>query len=216
MPTEQTPATPASSTPHPLVRKLLHVAWMSVLLGLVAQGVVIIILRTWPDTIVADLLSKITWSVIVCSALAIATTAGKASGRTAGLTGLLGAPAAVAAAKTVQKTAAAGVTSAATVAVVAPGAVELAILKAVQYAIFGWLICKAQKRGTLAAHLAVAVPIAIVFAAYLAWRTWSTTPEADLKPVVILAKAASDAAATIGCAIVLWAASAIASSRAVR
>jgi hypothetical protein len=203
---------------------MLHVAWMSIVLGLVAQGVVIVILRMLPNTLLAEVCGKITWSVIVCSALAIATMAAKAgpmvtpgAARLAvALAGMLAAPAALATARTVQKTVAASVSSAgAPAASVAPGATELAIAKAIQYAIFGWLIMRAQQRGffagrvatgSLAAHLCVGVPIGLIFAAYLFWRTFSTTDPANLHLPPLLARAASDAAATTGCSIVLWAA----------
>ena len=95
---------------------------MSILLGIVAQGVVILILRTLPGTLLAEVCGKITWSIVVCSALAIATMAAKAGPMLApgaariavALAGMLAAPAALAAARTVQKTVAAGVSGAGT------------------------------------------------------------------------------------------------------
>jgi hypothetical protein len=131
-----------------------------------------------------------------------------------GLTGLLSAPVAVAAARTVQKTMAGGMAGAASVAAAAPGSWELAALKAIQYALFGWLICRAQRQGTLKSHLAVGVPIGVVFALYIAARTWATTDAETLKPLSVIAKGAGDAVATIGCSIVLWAGTALAAKKA--
>lgn len=198
--------------------KLLRVAWMSIVLGLVVQGVVIAITRTMPQSLAAELAGKFTWSVIVCTAVAIASIASKALPPVVGAMGLLAAPLAIAAARTVQKAVASGMSgsTATTVATAtpAPGAWELAIAKAVQYAVFGWLICRAQKKGTLAAHLAVSVPIGVVFALYLAWRTWTTTEPEALKPLVIAAKSIGDATATIGCSVVLWAGVSLAAKKA--
>lgn len=203
---------PPETSREPLANTLFRVAWMSVVLGLVVEGVVIAVQAAWPHTLLAESLGKVTWSVIVCSALAIATAASKASSRAVGLAGLLGAPAAFAVARTVQKTVSggiAGVAAAAPAVAAAPGPWELAIAKGVQYAIFGWLICAAQKKGTLRSHLNVSVPIGVAFAVYLAWRTWSTTEPAAFKPLVLAAKCIGDAAATVGCSVVLWAAAAL-------
>ena len=60
--------------------------------------------------------------------------------------------------------------------------------------------------GSMSAHLLVGVPVGLIFAAYLFWRTYSTTAQENLNLAPLLARAASDAASTIGCSIVLWAA----------
>jgi hypothetical protein len=204
--------------PIPLAGTLLRVAWMSIVLGLVVQAVVIAVQAAWPASAAAELLSKIAWSVFICTALAIASAASKAAPGLVGLMGLLAAPAAVATARTVQKTVAGGMSGAAVAAPAAagvvavapaPGAWELAIAKGIQYAIFGWLICRAQKKGTLKSHLAVSVPIGVVFAVYLAWRKASTGVAAQ----VVAAQSLGDAAAMIGCSIVLWAGVALAAKK---
>lgn len=210
---ETTQVGAAVDTRSDLARKLLRVAWMSILLGLVVQGVVIAVLRFMPHTVLAEIAGKMTWSVVVCTAVALASIASKAAPAAVGLMGLLAAPAAVAAARTVQKAVAGGMSggvATTAVSLPAPGPWEMAIAKAVQYAVFGWLICRAQKQGTLKAHLAVSVPIGVGFAIYLAWRTWTTTDPATLKVVPIIAKCVGDVTATVGCSVVLWAGVALA------
>lgn len=199
-----------------LAGRLLHVAWMSIALGLFVEAVVIIVQATWPNSLPAEILGKVTWSVVVCSALAIATAASKASSRAVGLAGLLAAPVAFAVARTVQKTVSGGITGVAAAApavAAAPGPWELAIAKGVQYAVFGWLICAAQRKGTLKSHLSVSIPIGVAFAIYLGVRTWSTTEPSAVKPLVLTAKCFGDAAATVGCSVVLWAAAALGSKK---
>jgi len=199
----------------PLAATLLRVAWMSIVLGLFVQATVMLVQATWPASWASELLGKITWSVFICTALAIASAASKAAPGMVGLMGLMAAPVSVAAARTVQKTVAGGMSGAAAAApiVVAPGPWELAILKGVQYAIFGWLICRAQRKGTLKAHLAVSVPIGVAFAVYIVCRAWATTPPDMLKPLGLIARGVGDASATVGCSVVLWAAVALAAAK---
>lgn len=183
---------------------LLRVAWMSILLGIVVQGVVIAVSRAMPQSLLAEVAGKVTWSLVVCSAVALASVASKALPAAVSGAGLLAAPVAIAAARTIQK-GLSGAMTASAVAAAAPGAVEMGIVKALQYALFGWLICRAQKAGTLRAHLAVSVPVGVVFAGYIVWRTWTTTEPDTLHALSVVAKGVGDTAATVGCSVVLWA-----------
>src|SRR3989442_14543099 len=84
-------------------RALLHVGWLAVLLGLV-MGVILVALAAGFGTlkganpILADVVQKGSWSVVVCMGLAGGTTAEKARGTLMGPAGLLAGPLAVMAA----------------------------------------------------------------------------------------------------------------------
>src|SRR5262245_6922896 len=81
-----------------LARRLLRVAWMSILLGLGVELLLVIIAAifgamTGAAPLIADAIQKVTWSVLVCSGIALGTAASKsARAATMGLLGLLSAP----------------------------------------------------------------------------------------------------------------------------
>ena len=75
-PPEAAPPAPGSS----LGRNLLHVAWLSILLGLTLE-VLLLVLHAFTETaghtpkpFVADLAQKVSWSLFVCVGLALGTT----------------------------------------------------------------------------------------------------------------------------------------------
>src|SRR3989442_12334841 len=85
-------------------RALLHVGWLAVLLGLVMEVILVVLAAGFgtlkgANPILADLVQKVSWSVIVCVGLAFGTTAKKARGPLMGLAGLLAAPLAFMAAR---------------------------------------------------------------------------------------------------------------------
>src|SRR2546422_1990698 len=66
-------------------RALLHVGWLAVLLGLVMEVILVVLAAGFgtlkgANPILADLVQKVSWSVVVCVGLAFGTTAKKARG----------------------------------------------------------------------------------------------------------------------------------------
>lgn len=90
------------------VKRILAVAWMAVIAGVVVQLAVILI-RAWAGATITlpasltDVAQGVSWSALVCVAIAIGTLASKARPHVAGFAGLIAAPLAWAAAKGVQK-----------------------------------------------------------------------------------------------------------------
>src|SRR3954464_5760671 len=87
---------------------ILNVAWLAVLLGITVEIVLIAVqavFKTIPgvNAIVADLVGETSWSIIVCVGLAFGKAAARVNAGVTGTAGLLAAPLAFTAARTVQK-----------------------------------------------------------------------------------------------------------------
>src|SRR5437660_12222714 len=75
---------------------LLHVGWLAVLLGLVMEVILVALAAGFgtlkgANPILADLVQKVSWSVVVCVGPAVGTTAKKARGSLMGRAGHLAA-----------------------------------------------------------------------------------------------------------------------------
>ena len=202
------PESPAPPPPaQPLwLRRLLFAAVASIALGLVIQVLVMLAMRKWPANPLAETAQKITWSTLVCSALAIGTTARKALPGVLGVMGFIAAPGAFYAAKAVQKSLSQAASGAGPTV---PTALELAIAKAIEYGIFGLLIALvASKPGrTIRTYLAIGASLGVAFTIYLLIRLTSNDP----RPAgpALAARAVNELVFPIGCALVLWAANRI-------
>lgn len=88
------------------MKRILTAAWLAVIAGVLAQMLVIAV-RAWAggaiDGFVPEMAQGVTWSFLVCAAIAIGTLASKVKEHFAGLLGLIAGPIAWAAAKGVQK-----------------------------------------------------------------------------------------------------------------
>jgi hypothetical protein len=88
------------------MKRILTAAWLAVIAGVLAQMVVIGV-RAWAggsvDGFIPEMAQGVTWSFLVCAAIAVGTLAAKAKEHFAGLLGLIAGPTAWAAAKGVQK-----------------------------------------------------------------------------------------------------------------
>src|SRR5438309_5966989 len=96
-PGDATSSSEAAGVPHELVTKVLHAAWLAILLGVLIEAALLILANVFStyQTIapfVSDLVQKISWSMIVCAALAVGTAASKLQGAVMGVIGLLAAP----------------------------------------------------------------------------------------------------------------------------
>jgi hypothetical protein len=90
------------------VKRILTAAWLAAFAGVFAQMLVVAV-RVWAGGateaigFLAEIAQGVSWSVLVCAAIAVGTLATKAREHIAGLIGLLAGPLAWAAAKGVQK-----------------------------------------------------------------------------------------------------------------
>lgn len=197
------PPTPMShaSTLSNFLPRLLKAVWLSILLGIFIQLIVMLVASAWPKNLLAETAQKVSWSVLVCSALAIGNALAKARSLLVGLVGLLAAPAAFHAARTIQKSLAQG--AAGSTAGGVPTPTELAIAKAIQYAIFGACIAWASRKGKLSLHVLVGVAAGLAMAIYLSARLhYGNDPAVELAK--ILPRSINELIFPIGCAFVLW------------
>lgn len=210
---------PVTETPLPsahgptLARRLLQVAWMSILLGLSIEFLLVIVTAIVGETsstksVLADAVQKVSWSVLVCSGIALGTAAARSvRAVTMGTLGLLSAPLAFAVAKAAHKAVSQGLGLD-----VAPGPspLVLAALKGLEFAFLGagvgWLSTKAW--AGMREHLVVGVVAGVVFGgAIIAYTLGSATSSPELVKIATLAT--NELIYPIGCAVILFAADAL-------
>lgn len=195
-----------------LGRKLLHVAWMSIGLGILLEIVLLglaIAMDTFKggNSFIAGLVQKVTWSTIVCAGLAIGTAASKARVPAMGIMGLLSAPLAFTAAKSAHKSLVQTLSLAA--ASEGPSPFLLGALKAVQYASLGIVIAVISKRLPLrlSHYLATGLAAGVVFGGMII----GTMIGASAKPMPaseLVARSVNELIFPVGCSLVLYAAEA--------
>lgn len=214
------PASPAAPAPAvkpqapPLASTVLRVAWLSILLGLILE-VLLLVLRAFtgtagdsPKPFVSDLAQKVSWSFIVCVGLAFGSAASKARDEVMGLLGAISAPLGFAAARAVHK----GVNSALDVAgpaVAAGFPFLIAALKGIEYAVFGFVLSRLGKRtSSLGAYVGAGAAIGLTFGVVIviALARASKTP---LGPVELAARGINEVLFPVGCSLVLYAAEAL-------
>lgn len=147
-------------------------------------------------------MGRVTWSVGVCAAIAVAMTIRRMNPGFVGLVGLVSAPIALQAAKAVQKGLAAGVPLVGTMPP-PPGPLELAIVRAIEYGALALLVALwAVPRGWRA-HLTVGAVVGAVFTGYSLARM-STSDGVRAGDLGV--RAVTEFVHPIGCAAILWAA----------
>lgn len=194
-----------------LPQLLIRTAWLSVLLGL---GMEILLLaaaayfRNVPgaETAVADTVQKISWSTLVCSGVAVGLAAGKVRPRAMGLAGLVAAPAAFYVSKIAHKSVSQAL-SIAGQAAAGPSPFLLAGIKALEYAVLGYLVGLLGRKTTagLRGHLLAGVGVGFVFGGGIVYMM--VTMAAEPIPVAgIVTRCINEMIFPVGCALVLYAA----------
>ena len=210
-PTPPRPPLPRS-TGNPIAtpqQTILRGAWLAVALGFAIEGLILGSVALAGGTLAAkpftaDLVQKVTWSFIVCVALAVARTASRSTGVMMGIAGLLAAPAAFAIARGLHK----GASQALGLVVAAvPGPSPLAVagIRALQYAVLGltigWIAKKAW--GGVAAHAGVGLACGLLFGGPLLVLVLRAMPH--LSGAALLARTVNELLFPVGCALVLYA-----------
>jgi len=146
---------------------LLNLAWLAILLGIAVEIVLIAVhsfFKAVPgvNALFADLVGKMSWSVIVCVGLAFGKAASKNNAAMTGMAGLLSAPIAFTIARMVQKSVAYALGLA--VAASAASPFVLGTLKGLEYAALGILLSWIDKqRAGVAAHVGIGVLVGAIF-----------------------------------------------------
>ncbi len=190
---------------------LLQVAWLAILLGLVIETILLLlttVLGTIPGIkpVAADLVQKVSWSVIVCVGLAFGKVASKTQPVFMGLAGLFAAPAAFEVARTLHKS----VTFALKLA--EPGAgfaspLLLACLKGLEYAALGVLLAWIARRSSagVISHAGVGLIVGLVFGGAIVSSLYSVTP-GPVPMAKVLPQFVNELIFPVGCSLALFAA----------
>lgn len=207
------PVQSATTTGAPLWRRVLRVGWMSVLLGLTIELLLVAVAATrgFPKLapVVADLAQKISWATIVCVGLAIGNTAGRRQSDRMGLLGLISAPLGFHVARAAHKGVgqALGLISGAAVG----STFVVVALKALEYGILGATVGGLGNRGgtpNLRVHLLTGAVVGVVFGSAIIAVLVRAAPQAPTM-VDLVAKGLNELLFPIGCSFVLWAAEAL-------
>jgi hypothetical protein len=208
------PATPAvpAATGNPIAtpqQTILKGAWLAVALGFAIEGLILATVALAGGTLAAkpftaDLVQKVSWSFIVCVALAVARTAAKSTGVVMGVAGLLAAPAGFAIARGLHKGASQAL---GLVAAAAPGPSPLMVagIKGLQYAVLGLVLGWIAKQtwGGVAAHAGVGFACGLLFGGPLLALTFQAMPQ--LAAATVVARSVNELLFPVGCALVLYA-----------
>jgi len=140
----------------------------------------------------------------VCVGLAFGTTAKKARGPLMGLAGLLAAPLAFMAARSLHEGAMQALQVASTVGP-SPSLALIALIKGLQYCSFGLTLDWVEKKpwGGLAAHLATGLAVGVVFGGAMLALSIQAAPQTPPLPTLV-SRAANEFLFPIGCAFVIY------------
>lgn len=207
-------ATPGSPdvTPPNLGVTLLRVAWLAILLGLVMEGLLLLLGTGFGNllglgSIVADLVKNVSWSVFVCVGLALGTTLSKMRLPAMGLLGLLTAPLAFEVSRVLHKGTVEALALSGSADAGGTSTVLLAVVKGVEYGclglLLGWL--GGQAWGGAAAHVAVGLAVGAVFGGLILGLTFVPAP-GSFSTADLLSRAVNELLFPVGCSLVLFSA----------
>ncbi len=204
------------ATSQELSRTLLRASWWAILLGLVLEGLQLAVVaasggaKPVLNSVLAESAQKVSWSYIVCVALACGTAATRAGPGALGALGLLAAPVAFAVARALHKSAAQALSI--TLPAGGPSPWTLAGVKAAEYAVFGVLITRLVRRPELklGAYARTGLVIGAIFGAALLFIMDRAAAPAGLPTPAIVARGVNELLFPVGCACVLWVTSVLA------
>jgi len=194
--------------PSKLRTTLTRVAWMSILLGLVIEAL-LVASRLGAFTLeatAAELANRVSWSVIVCAGLAIGDAIAESSRPfLLGLSGLVGAPLAFAVARGAHKATADLMEIAQPADPISP--LLSAGIRGVEYMCLGLVIfwLKKQPQPTVMGYMAVGLVVGLIFGSVLLMLN----PAATTSVSSMLVWAVNELAFPVGCTLVLYASTAI-------
>ncbi len=201
-----------------LSRTLLRSSWWAIILGLVFEGLQLAAAAAAgaatpvAGSLLADTAQKVSWSYIVCVALACGTAATRGGPAAIGLLGALAAPLAFGVARAAHKSVAQALAAAAPAG--GPSPWLLAGVKAAEYAVFGYLVTRLVRRPELRlpAYVRMGLVIGAVFGALLLWIMDRAAPQGLSVPVLV-SRGINELLFPVGCACVLWATGILARGR---
>jgi len=207
-------AVPRSSEGGSNLGTLLRIAWLAIVLGMAIEIILVVLAAGFGGipgikSIVADLVQKVSWSVIVCVGLALGKVVSKAQPTFMGLTGLFAAPLAFNVARTLHKSASYALK------VAEPGAglvapFLLASLKGLEYAALGVLLGRVAKRssGGVMSHVAVGFIVGLIFGSAIVSVPYGFATE-SMPVAKVLPQFVNELIFPVGCSLAFFAADAV-------
>ena len=209
----QTSATAGGSR---LVATLLRVAWLSVLLGLGMEALLLLFaagsgLVPELGEIVAASVQKVSWAVIVCTGIALGTTVSSIiRAPLMGILGFLAAPAAFHVARTLHQGTKEALEITGNVASVGTSVFVLALIKGIEYACLGAAVGWVGRRswGGLLTHILIGLAVGIVFGGTVLAYTYTSAPEPP-PTATLISRGIDEVFFPVGCSLVLFSAQAL-------
>jgi hypothetical protein len=199
---------PRPKTPSGPWARLLGVAWLAILLGLLLQLALLLVAAGFgavagSRALVAETCRTVCWSLLVCVGVALGRVAAKARVPLEGLTGLLAAPLALTAANTLQKGVAEALNAAGTPAGAPP--LWVLVLKAAEYACLGLTLGWISRRawGSALGYAAAGLVTGLVFGGVFLMLVVRSVPT-PLSTTSLVAKGVNELLFPIGCALVVF------------
>jgi hypothetical protein len=190
-----------------LGRTLLRVAWLAIALGLAMEALLLLLGSSFGEllgakSIVADLAKNLSWSLFVCTGLAVGTAASQARAPAMGLMGLLAAPVAFEVSRVVHK----GTLEALDISGSGDTSpVLVAVIKGFEYGCLGLAVGWLGRRpwGGAAAHAAAGLAVGLVFGGAIVVLT--VPSGAQMSVADLVSRGVNEVLFPLGCSLVLYA-----------
>jgi hypothetical protein len=207
----QTTAGASSSLPD----KILRVAWLSVLLGLIMEALILLLAAGFGELpgiswVAADLAQQVSWAFLVCVALSLGSAAANLRPALMGSLGLLAAPLSFIIARSLHDGLRKALGVVGTASIGFSIILVVVVLKGVEYGCLGAAIGWVGQRpwGGLGAHIAVGLGVGIVFGGLILSVTyWGAS--SPLSTANLISRGVNEILFPMGCSLVLFSADAL-------
>ncbi|MCM8748776.1 hypothetical protein NET02_06425 [Thermomicrobiaceae bacterium CFH 74404] len=207
------PAATAKAPALDLRAFLLHVAWLSILLGLTMEVILLVLAAAFGEGTTArsfavKLVQQIAWSFFVCTGLAVGLAVAKTGIPAGKFTGFFIAPAAFAVARTLHKSVAQALAIASAVPAT-PSPFLLAAVKGIEYGILGLAIARIQKweHGRISHYVATGFLVGLVFGGFVLVLILQTAE--GMSAIDLFTRGVNELVFPVGCSVVVYAAEAL-------
>ncbi|HEY5792346.1 MAG TPA: hypothetical protein VIS74_03545 [Chthoniobacterales bacterium] len=199
-------------------RAILKVAWLAVLLGLGVEAILLAAkvslgIDTAAGRFAADVVGKITWSVLICIGLAVGIIVTRTAALPMLLFGLISAPIATILARVTHKSILEAMNLAAPGTLA--GTLAVSAIRAVEYGLLGLALCLLVRKSVQSpwAYAGTGFGLGLIFG-LMVQGTYVWLTKAPLSPPETMARLVNEIIFPIGCSLVLYVSVAIGKSKA--